>query len=623
MAEIFGYAGKILRVDLSSGKISSEALDEATCRNYLGGTGLGAKILYDEVPPGVNWDSPANRLIMASGPLGGTRIGGSGTFSVVTKGAQTHGATSTQANGFFGAFLRLSGFDALVIQGAAPKWSYLYIHDGTAELRDASKLGGKDTWETEDAIKAELGKKEHEMSVFGIGPAGENLVKFASIVGDRGHVAAHNGPGAVLGFKKLKAVAVARGQNRIPLKDGEKLSALAKQWIDNIKANPGMLDVYNWGTLQGVVGGSKAGWLPIKNYTTNIFPGDAAALSKFSAENIRATFSPKPHPCWACQMHHCHIMTVPDGQYAGQTIEEPEYEGFSAWGPVIGNTDVSSAAVLANEVDRLGIDTNESGWLIGFVMECYEKGLLTKKDTDGLEMNWGNAEAARQMLHKVANRQGLGNILADGLMRASQKLGGEAAKLAIYTKKGNSPRGHDHRSNWSEMFDTCTSNTGTIESTSFVSRKLFDMPAMTDQFSPEQIVMKVGKTKGTMPFEDSLGVCMFNSRTDMPAIIEAINAATGWNFTFQDAMGVGRRAVNLMRAFNIRHGLTAENDAPSPRYSSTPVDGMAKGKSIAEVFPEMRAKYHEMMGWDKTTGKPLPETLKGLGLDKVAKDLWG
>ncbi|MBI4289500.1 MAG: hypothetical protein HY671_13875 [Chloroflexi bacterium] len=623
MSELFGYAGKILRVDLSTGGISTESLDEATCRKYLGGTGLGAKVLYDEVPPGVEWNAPANRFIMGSGPLGATRIGGSGTFSVVTKGAMTGGATSTQANGFFGAFLRLSGFDAVVIQGAAPKWAYVYIHDGAAEIRDASKLLGKTTWETEDAIKAELGKQGHEMSVFGIGPAGENQVRFACLVGDRGHVAAHNGPGAVLGSKRLKAVAVARGQNRIPLKDGEALSAIAKNLIEGIKASPGMLDVYNWGTLQGVLGGNKAGWLPVKNYTTSAFPGDAEALNKFSAESIRTNFSPKPHPCWACQMHHAHIMTVPDGPYAGKTIEEPEYEGLSAWGPVIGNADVSSAAFLANEVDRLGMDTNESGWLIGFVMECYEKGLITKKDTEGLELKWGNAEAALQMLHKVANRQGLGNILAEGLMRGSQKLGGEAAKLAIYTQKGNTPRGHDHRANWSEMFDTCTSSTGTIEATSFVSRKLFDLPPMTDIFSPEQIVLKISKTKGTMPFEDSLGVCMFNTRTDMPVLVEAVKAATGWDFTFQEAMGVGRRAVNLLRAFNMRHGLTAEEDAPSTRYSSTPVDGMAKGKSIAEVFPQMRAKYYEAMGWDKETGRPLPQTLKDLGLENVAKDLWG
>ncbi len=222
MEHLYGYTGKILRVNLSQRQTSIEDEDPAVLRKYLGGMGLAAKILYEEVPPGVQWSDPENRIIFGSGPLGGTRVMGSATFNVTTKGPMNEGPVATQANGYFGAFLRMSGFDAIIIQGKADNLCYLYIHDGQAEIRDGSRLTGKDTWETEDLIKDELGFAAQAMSVIGIGPAGENLVRFAAVVGDRGHVAGHGGPGAVMGSKNLKAIAVARGKGKIPVYDEKK-----------------------------------------------------------------------------------------------------------------------------------------------------------------------------------------------------------------------------------------------------------------------------------------------------------------------------------------------------------------------------------------------------------------
>jgi aldehyde:ferredoxin oxidoreductase len=609
----------LLRADLSRGQITREELNEATLRKYLGGTGLGAKILYEEVPPGVEWQHPQNRLIMASGPLGATRIGGSGTFSAVTKGALTHGATSTQANGFWGAYLKLSGFDGLILQGAAPRLMYLYIHDGEAELRDGSHLAGKDLWQTEDLIREELGKREREVSIFGIGPAGENRVRFASIGGDRGHVAAHNGVGAVMGSKNLKAVAVARGRATIPLADAKQLSELSKQMLQLMIERPGFLDVYHWGTLRGISQGVPSGTLPVKNYTTSIYPIEPAELEGFAAESIRAKFKPKPNPCWACQMHHCHLMTIPEGPHAGEVVEEPEYECFAAWGPVIGQTDVAAAMILSHEVDILGMDTNEAGWVVAMAMECYEKGILTPEDTDGLELTWGNAEAARQLLRRIAARQGLGQVLAEGAMRAAQALGKGAPDLAIHTRKGNTPRGHDHRSIWFELFDTCVSNTGTIETSSIMPLSQIGVKRPAP-FSHEEISTAVALSKGSMQFEDSLGVCRFNTNTNMALLTQALNAATGWNLTLEEAMDVGRRAVNLMRLFNLRHSIEPELDAPSPRYGSTPGDGPAEGKSILPMWGEMLHNYYELMGWDEK-GRPLPETLRRLGLEQAAATL--
>ena len=278
--------------------------------------------------------------------------------------------------------------------------------------------------------------------------------------------------------------------------------------------------------------------------------------------------------------------------------------------------------MLSNEVDRLGLETNEAGWLIGWVIECYENGLLTKEQTDGLEMRWGNAEAARTLLQRVARREGFGDLLAEGVMRASQKIGGDAARRAVYTMKGNSPRGHDHRGRWTELLDTATSSTGTIESAPVVFPHEHGLPAQSDPFSAEDVAAVVAKSKGRMVFADCLGVCRFCSRVELAKLVEVVSAATGWDMGFDEAMTVGLRTVNLLRLFNLRHGLAAEVDRPSARYGSVPVDGPAKGQDIGAVWEEMRSKYYSLLGWDTSTGKPLPDTLRRLGLEREASDIW-
>ncbi|MFQ6095053.1 MAG: aldehyde ferredoxin oxidoreductase family protein [Candidatus Bathyarchaeia archaeon] len=614
MSNLGGYAGKFLRLDLTNERTTDVIFDEETLRNYIGGTGIGAKILYDEVPPDVDWSNPENRLILASGPLGGTRIGGSGTFSLVTKGALTNGATSVQANGLFGAYIKFSGYDGVIVQGASRRWLYLYINDGEAELREASHLLGRDTYETVELVRKDLGKKERQVTVVSIGPAGEHLVRFAGVFAEKGHSASHNGPGAVMGSKKLKAIAVSRGKKGVEVKDKDKLAKVAEELFQNAKTFTG--------TVGGVYKGHKSGegWLPIKNYLTNLWDIPDGRIEAFSEEQIRKTFGSKPNPCWACRLTHSTMMTIPEGPYKGMVVEEPEYEQLAAWGPVIDLKDISSAMMLSSLTDRLGLENNEAGWLVGWVMECFERGFLTKDDLDGLEMRWGNVEAVRQLLHMIAHRQGVGDLLAEGVMRASQKVGGEAAKCAIYTVKGNTPRGHDHRTRWFEMLDTCLSNTGTIETGPAAA--YFGRAELQGPTDPMEISTAVAEMKGMMVFEDSLVVCRFNGRMNLLLESEAVSAVTGWDFTPEEAKRVGLRAVNLMRAFNIRAGITRELDRPSARYGSTPVDGPSKGKSIMPHWEKMLKNYYSLMGWDLQTGKPLPQTLKNLGLEHVIKDLW-
>jgi aldehyde:ferredoxin oxidoreductase len=607
-----GYVGRILRVDLGTEKITVEPLDESLCRKFIGGAGLAARYLYDEVPPGVEWSDPDNRLLFFSGPFGGTRYAGSGMIAVVSKGPMTNMAGSSQANGFFGTYLKFSGFDGVILQGKAKEWKYLRIHDGTAELCDARDLLGKDTVETEDAVREKLGKHS---SVYGIGPAGENLVRFAAIFGDHGHVAAHNGLGAVMGSKKLKAIAAERGQQTIEVADPERHAAAVREFAQHFHKMQHPLFEYGTADLVGLA--KKLGWLPVKNYTTSEFP----EFEKFTGQAIRKNFKTKSTPCWACRKGHTCSIQIEEGPFAGFEGEEPDYEGVAAMGSLIGQTDPATTIYLCNQVDRLGMDINESGYVIAWLMECFEKGYLTKSDLDGLEMQWGDGDAVLAMLKKIAYREGCGRLLAEGVKRASGKIGGEATNCAVYTMKGASPRTHDHRANWPELIDTCLSNTGTIEVTGGAPKpEELGLEPVKDPSDPVAVAAMNARLNGKGQFLDSLPLCRF-CMMDFKSPIEALNIITGWDMDIPEAIDAGLRAVHQFRAFNFRHGLTKDMEAPSVRYGSTPADGPAAGKAIMPQWDALRRKYYEQMGWEPDTGKPLPETLKKLGLEDLIPEL--
>jgi len=607
------YVGKMLRVDLDKDKTELFTLTEKVLRKFIGGSGLGAKFLYDEIPSGTEWSDPQNRLIFAAGPLNATTIGGSGSVSVVTKGPLTNGAGCSQANGYFGAYLRLCGLNGIITQGAAQSPKYLYIDSESAELKDADWLVGMDTYKTADLIKHEHGCKERDMAVASIGPAGENMVKFAGIFFEHGHSASHNGLGAVMGSKRLKAIGVVRGKQKIPMHNADRVREISENLIENVKTQSRM--VYDYGTLFGLHSNAENNMIPVKNYTTSTWVIDEKDWQKFSEDYIREKFSVRRNSCWACQIHHCDIVKITEGPYAGEVLEEPEYEQFAAWASAIGQEDVTAAMMLSKEVDRLGIETNEAGWVVGFAMECYEKGIFTKQNANSLDLSWGNAESARLLLNLIAKRQGIGDVLGEGVMRAAEKIGGEATSFAIHTLKGNTPRGHDHRNRWTEQFDTCVSNTSTLET--------WGGPIALG-LTPDwkDIVAANLNDKGAMMLEDSVVTCRFNTRMNVELLCQALSAVTGWDFSWEEGKQVGRRIVHLLRAFNIRHGIAGrEKDRPSPRYGSAPDSGPGKGKSLQKVWDKMLDAYYDGMGWD-SSGKPLPETLEKYGLDYVARDLW-
>jgi aldehyde:ferredoxin oxidoreductase len=352
--------------------------------------------------------------------------------------------------------------------------------------------------------------------------------------------------------------------------------------------------------------------IPVKNYTTNVWPPSEDEWEKFSGNYIREKFFVRKNSCWACPIHHCDMMKITTGPYAGEELEEPEYEQFAAWSSNIGQEKVTAAMMLSKEVDRLGLENNEAGWVVGFAMECYERGILTNASSNNIDLTWGNAESARLLLNLISKRRGIGGVLSDGVMSAAKTLNAES--LAIHTLKGNTPRGHDHRNRLTEQFDTCISNTGTLET--------WGGPISLGAAPKWQKIVTANlHDKGAMMFEDSLVTCRFNTRMNVELLSQAVSAVTGWDFTWDEGMQVGRRIVHLLRAFNIKQGIRGrELDRPSPRYGSVPAIGPSQGRSLEKVWDKMLGTYYAGMGWD-SSGKPLPETLEKYGLAGIVTDM--
>src|SRR5215475_4883636 len=615
-----GYAGRLLRVDMTRGKCWAEPWTAEQMRELVGGLGLGAMILYKETATkggkgNVSWDHPDNRLVLATGPLAGLPVWGTGGLTVCSIGAGTNGPTSTNANGFFGTNLKYSGYDAVIVQGQSKTWKYLYINDDVVELRDAKSLVGLDTWETQGALNRELGLTGHQLSVYSIGPAGENLVRFAAIQGDYGHVASKNGMGAVMGKKKLKALAIVRGTRTLRAADFRGVVQAADDIAHDLKTDPSARTLYEYGTLPGVVNLSRMGALPIKNYTTNVTTAD---MSQWEAPKLREGFDHRGHQCNACGMHHCHMSVIRSGPDQGKIVDEPEYEGWSGAGWTIGVTaDIDGVAWLNTQLDRACLDVNEFGWVCGWVMEGLEKGWLTKQQV-GFDLKWGDIQGANRLIQMISKREGFGDLLAEGMKRAAEKLGGAAKDAAVYTGKGAAPRGHDHRARWEEMLDTTTSSTATMETGNPVHQTEIGLPARINPFDGVDVAKLVAGCRGRRAFEDSLGICIFTTRTRLENVCRALSAATGWSYTVDEAMRQGRRTAAINRAVALRCGLTPDLEKPSTRYGSTPHDGPAKGQAVGAQWDKMVQTWYDEVGYDRKTGKPLPRTLKTLGLDALS-----
>jgi aldehyde:ferredoxin oxidoreductase len=416
-------------------------------------------------------------------------------------------------------------------------------------------------------------------------------------------------------------VAIVRGSKSLSAADPRGLFQAAEDVAEELQHDPSTRSLYEYGTLPGVSGLSRLGALPIKNYTTNVVP-DGVDMDKWTAQGLRNGFDHRGHQCSACGMHHCHTQVIPSGPHAGDIVDEPEYEGWSGAGWATGCTDPVATSWLNTQIDRACVDVNEFGWLIGWVMECQEKGYITKEQLGGLEVKWGDAEAANQLLQMIIRREGFGDILAEGVKRASEHVGGPAADCAIYTLKGDTPRGHDHRARWEEMLDTCTGSSATLDSGPAVLPNELGLPARINPFDPEAVARQVGGTRGRRHFEDSLGTCIFTTRTQIATMCRVLSAASGWDYTLDEAMTFGRRTVTLLRLFNLRCGITPDLEKPSKRYGSVPVDGPAQGQDVMANWDRMISTWYETVGYDPETGRPWPDTLEQLGLGYLIPEVW-
>ena len=623
-----GYMGKLLRVDLSSGTLKDEKLPpEAELRKYIGGLGLATKIIYDEVPVGVKPLDPENLLIFITGPLSGTPAPSSGQCAVVTLSAETGYTIGVgHFHGFFGSTLKFSGYDGIIIQGAAKSPVYLWVNDGNAEIRDASKFWGKDTHETYDLLREEVG--EPEATVACIGPAGENLCHGASVCTDYHHMAAKGGCGTVMGSKKLKAI-VAWGTMGVPVADPDMLLEERIAW---------QKDAWAPGSASGLIGnasvtrtwyGPIAGkncWLAYKNFTD-----PEGARDNLGARIIEAAKKAKirPQGSFSCPLACAYTFEIPEGPYKGY-LATPSGGGENIEGAsgIMGVDEPGANYFLTDQCDRMGWDSAATGCAMAILFELYETGRLTKKDTGGLELKWGNADAILKLLQQTIKREGLGKYIAEGPGAVADHF--DAQDIAIHVK-GTAWNLHDWRPLWGTTFAFGIASCGpvhqgtgpevTIESDLGYDEQL---PPRTVEGKPEaERRMQVRKH-----WDDSNGVCYFDALGVPNTSIHSsrsVAAATGWkDLSKKEAWEIGERILNLCRCFSILRGLTPANDLDfGGRILEPPASGPAKGQTVAPHLKSMLTEYYTLCGWDPQTGKPTEETLRRLGLEQQAKDIAG
>ena len=600
-----GYIGKILRVDLTERRISTEKLDAEIAKKFIGGKGLGAKILYDSLKLGTDPLSPENILIFASGPLTATLAPTSARWAVVTKSPLTNIFLDCQVGGYFGAAMKLAGFDCIIMEGKADSPVYLWVHDGNAEILNAGDLWGKGCFETENTLKKRLGESAHVAS---IGPAGENLVRYACISVDKYRQAGRGGAGAVMGSKNLKAVAVRSASYKIEYADPEGFREAAKKALKVIRENSFIPLRRKYGTPVWVAPVNKAALLPTRNFRTGVFE----KAENISGETMRDKIVVKDGTCYNCIIQCWKYTHVESGKYKVDELAGPEYESIALLGSDCGVGSIEAVAHANMLCDDLGLDTISTGNSIAFAMECYERGLLTAEDTDGLELKFGNADAEIEMVKKIAYRKGLGNLLAEGVRRASKKIGDGSERFAMHVKGLEIP-GYDPRGAFGMALAYATSDRGACHQRAWTVRAEIE-GKLEPRFSTKGRARFVKETQDERAMCFSLVLCDF-APLEVKHFVELLNKATGFNFTVEDYLKTGERIWNLTRLFNVREGITRKDDTLPPRFMEEPLpEGATKGQVVTkEMLDEMLDEYYALRGWDKN-GVPTEEKLKELGL---------
>jgi aldehyde:ferredoxin oxidoreductase len=620
-----GYNGKILRVNLTEGTIGEDTPAEIVYRMYMGGSALSLYHLLKEQKPGVEPLGPENKLIFMSSVVSGAPLAGLCRYSVAARSPLTGAFGEAEAGGFWGPELKMAGFDGVIVEGLSPKPVYLWVKDGKAEIRDAAKLWGRDTGEVERLIREELG--DGRIRVAQCGPAGEKLVRYACVVNELKHANGRTGMGAVMGSKKLRAIAV-RGTEKMTMANPEKIREIGKKVVELIKESPMAQNFKKFGTPLFVMPLNNSGILPTRNFQAGQFAGAQA----ISGETMTDTILEKSEGCYACAVQ-CKRAVKVDGKYAASPeYGGPEYETLGSLGSFCGIDNLAAIAHGNEMCNRWGLDTISTGVCIAFAMECTERGILTRQDTDGIDLRFGNVDGMLEMIRKIARREGIGDILAEGVRRAAQKIGKGSEKYAMHIKGQELPM-HDPRGKQGLTLSYATSPTGAdhIEAphdTSFLTDNLMLKaakpaavlePTSAAELGPRKIRQFV-HTQQIWNFFNSLGVCNFAAApyTAFPLVMlaEALEAVTGWNTSLYELMELGERSITMARMFNIREGFSNKDDYLPERLFESLEAGTPREKRVArEDFAKALRLYYEAMGWDPQTGVPTEGRLGFLGLD--------
>jgi aldehyde:ferredoxin oxidoreductase len=603
-----GYTGNVLYVDLTSGAITKESLPEKIYREHLGGMGLGAKILCERMKAKADPLGPGNMLGFLGGVLVGTGTPMATKYTVVTKSPLTNTWGDANSGGLFATELKNAGYDAVFITGAAPQPVYLSINDDNVEIKDASRVWGRSTRETVDVLADAAADKRLRVSC--IGPSGEKRSLIASIITDDVRAAARSGVGAVMGSKHLKAVAV-RGSGKVAVANPGEMNRLRNETLAhlrNVETLPFLKLLSGPGTCAGPLGLVPAGASPIKNWSLN---GDKAfpEYGKIAGESI-LKYQLRKAGCGNCPIMCGGFLSVKEGPFATEG-RKPEYETIAAFGTMLFNTDAESIIKANDLCDLYGIDTISAGSVLAFAMECYERGIIGKEETGGVELEWGNPTAMLAMLEKIARREGFGEILADGVERAAKKIGRGAETCAIHVH-GQEPGLHDPRLFPLRGLGYLVNAAPARHMTSMASIRLegegklaaypeLQRPAGDDETEKRGRIHALASSY-SQAFSNS-GMCLFalSAGSNIP-LVELICAATGWDFSAAEAISAGRRSLSLQQAFNTREGMSARDFVLPPRLAQAPVTGPFSGKLVD--FDALKKSYYEAMGWDPETGNP-------------------
>jgi aldehyde:ferredoxin oxidoreductase len=627
---VHGYNGKIARVNLERRSVKVENPDESVYKNYLGGRGLGAYYLFRELEPKIDPLGPENKIILATSVITGIPIAGMSRCSMVAKSPLTGTFGEAEAGGFFGAELKAAGFDALIAEGRSKTPVYLFMHGGEVEFKDASGIWGMTTKEAQTEIRKEL--NDRLVRTASIGIAGENLVRYACVLNDLKFAYGRSGLGAVMGSKKLKAIAV-RGDKKPESKDAEAIQRIAKWMAAHWKESPGTLSRSKYGTADTVMSMDRLGIMPTRNFQGGSFVN----AEKVSGETMAATILSRTDGCYACPVRCKREVSPPDPYKTDQDYGGPEYETIVAFGPLCDMGDLGAISKANELCDAYGLDTISTGSVIAFAMECYENGILTNSDTGGIELRFGSADRILQLIDLIAHRRGVGNLLAEGVKRASERIGKGSSRFALHSK-GKELAMHDPRGKVGLGLGYAVSPSGADH-----------VQAAHDQAfaGPTRFMEILGITAGVDPRNlgpekvriflyahlwwgllDCLGGCKFVFQPHGAGIltphhlVEMVNAATGWETSLWSLMKTSERALNVARAFNVREGFTPADDALPGRLFEEIQFGRSKGaKMDKEQFDRALRLYYEMMGWDRGTGIPTTAKLHELDLGWVDQQI--